>query len=416
MVAHLQNTTPRTSQANHNPPPLVIPAPSAAPIQQASIPSSPTNLYNNFPDAPPPSRVLSQKNNNSNDFPPPPPANLHQTEAPQNIGHIQPISEEPTSSVTQKSAFQIDDNLDDLIDSLQPSTHRQPAPAISPTPKPAIAKKPPTPTKNSPNTSKFQLTDMSSALDDLDASLDQLTSPSPAPAPAPQKIYQPTPQTLPQAAKMTQDPLPPPVANLAPPTHSADPEQIQFSDRGIKVYGPNTKSATLHQNAEFFVDLKKAGSGKLSGGMVGPADASIKMEPLPENLFKIGYLPTEPGNYTITLKFEGNDIPGSPFDIVVAGSNNSGSDAKPVDSEKAVVGRVLNFGLKLPNVEYEHLKASIINPHGTVENLNIENISFGSYNVKFKPAMVGFYRLNILYWSGGFGEIGPGFYRVSSPA
>jgi len=387
------------------------------PDPQNTPPKSSAN--SDFPPAPPPTRTVSVKTSSDGGFPAPPPNMNHgiNVEPNQDLSSSRHNSSRRSNGPNAGTGSFRMPNLDEIMDGLEveaPSMaltqtdsvlRNQTTQSVSsirePESRPVqVAQENNKPIGKPFQKAAFQLDDVTDSLADLENSINQGNSNA-----SPIKSHSQTSMPPPISPKPPINTAP----NLTPPKTIAQPQNTlpshsspvssnnNSSTPGIKAYGPNMYTANLNQPAEFFVDLKNAGSGKLSGGMVGPADAGIKMEELPENLFKIGYLPTEPGQYTITLKFENNDIPGSPFDITVEGKRDP---TKLQDNEKAVVGRILNFGLKLPRIDFESLTASVENPDGSTARMGIDNIAEGNYNIKFRPEMVGVHRLNILHWVG----------------
>ena len=65
-----------------------------------------------------------------------------------------------------------------------------------------------------------------------------------------------------------------------------------------------------------------AGSGGLSLAIEGPSEAKMTCKDNRDGSCSVEYLPTEPGDYDIGIKFADKHIPGSPFKVSEINSTN----------------------------------------------------------------------------------------------
>ncbi len=97
--------------------------------------------------------------------------------------------------------------------------------------------------------------------------------------------------------------------------NSADPGRIFASGDGLH-HGETGKPC------EFLIDTLNAGAGPLAVTVDGPAKVQLECKEAPQG-YKVGFVPSTPGDYLITVKFVGTNIAGSPFKCHVTGANLS---------------------------------------------------------------------------------------------
>lgn len=69
---------------------------------------------------------------------------------------------------------------------------------------------------------------------------------------------------------------------------------------------------------DFIVDTCSAGTGTLAVTIDGPSKVSMDCTEVEEG-YKVRYTPLAPGDYFITVKYNGYHISGSPFKVHCAG-------------------------------------------------------------------------------------------------
>ncbi|KAL1493038.1 hypothetical protein ABEB36_011179 [Hypothenemus hampei] len=82
-------------------------------------------------------------------------------------------------------------------------------------------------------------------------------------------------------------------------------------------YGPGLENGILNKLNAFTVETKGAGTGGLSLAIEGPSEAKVTCKDNRDGSCSVEYVPTEPGEYDVTIRFADNHIPGSPFRVLV---------------------------------------------------------------------------------------------------
>ncbi|XP_055616121.1 filamin-A isoform X3 [Toxorhynchites rutilus septentrionalis] len=84
-----------------------------------------------------------------------------------------------------------------------------------------------------------------------------------------------------------------------------------------RAFGPGLEQALTDQPATFTVETRGAGAGGLSLAIEGPSEAKMSCTDNRDGSCDVEYVPTEPGEYDITIRFAEKHIPGSPFKVIV---------------------------------------------------------------------------------------------------
>lgn len=89
----------------------------------------------------------------------------------------------------------------------------------------------------------------------------------------------------------------------------------------VRVYGPGIEHGVLPLfQSRFVCETKGAGAGQLTVRIRGPK-AAFRVEMARDNTKERSILckydPTEPGNYRIEIKWSGEHVPNSPFDVFI---------------------------------------------------------------------------------------------------
>uniref|UniRef100_A0A4W6F0Q2 Filamin C n=1 Tax=Lates calcarifer TaxID=8187 RepID=A0A4W6F0Q2_LATCA len=127
----------------------------------------------------------------------------------------------------------------------------------------------------------------------------------------------------------------------------------------VKAFGKGLVEAHTFEMAEFFVDIRNAGYGGLALSIEGPSKVDINCEDVEDGTCRVTYCPTEPGNYTVNIKFAEKHIPGSPFTVKVTGEGRirESITRKRQASSIASVGSTCGLNLKIPGNWFQMVSA-----------------------------------------------------------
>uniref|UniRef100_A0A3B4ZYR4 Filamin-C-like n=1 Tax=Stegastes partitus TaxID=144197 RepID=A0A3B4ZYR4_9TELE len=168
----------------------------------------------------------------------------------------------------------------------------------------------------------------------------------------------------------------------------------------VKAFGKGLVEAHTFEMAEFFVDTRNAGYGGLALSIEGPSKVDINCEDVEDGTCRVTYCPTEPGSYTVNIKFAEKHIPGSPFTVKVTGEGRikESITRKRQASSIASVGSTCGLNLKIP-VESgsQAMTAQVTSPSGKTVDADIVDGGSSTYSVRFIPQEIGPHTVNVKY-------------------
>ncbi|XP_074601281.1 filamin-type immunoglobulin domains fbug isoform X2 [Brevipalpus obovatus] len=167
--------------------------------------------------------------------------------------------------------------------------------------------------------------------------------------------------------------------------------------------GEGLKSSTLGEESKVFIDTRKAGPGDLTAHCTGFSKVAFcEMVDQMDGTFVLIIKPQESGRHTLTIKYGGENVPGSPFTLRVAGP--------PDPSKVRVYGPGIEHGV-LPLYQSRfvcdtrgagpgRLTVRIRGPKGAFKvDMLRENPKDPKIVCKYDPCEPGDYRIEIK-WSG----------------
>ena len=178
----------------------------------------------------------------------------------------------------------------------------------------------------------------------------------------------------------------------------------------------------MNEKSEFTVNTRDAGYGGLGLSIEGPSKAEINCVDNEDGTCTVDFVPTEPGDYTIHVRFADEEIPGSPFtcNVVPKGGKRrpiveegiSRDSVRNVESAPAQRTSQLlddlvsfspqqphDFALDLKGYDVKNLKATVETPSGKTEPAEIVESSKDAYTIRFVTKEGGIYKVGIHEYS-----------------
>lgn len=87
----------------------------------------------------------------------------------------------------------------------------------------------------------------------------------------------------------------------------------------VTAYGSGLVYGVCGEPGHFTISTKGAGAGGLSLAVEGPSKAEISCHDNKDGTVSVSYLPTQPGEYKISVKFADKHIKGSPYFAKITG-------------------------------------------------------------------------------------------------
>lgn len=159
--------------------------------------------------------------------------------------------------------------------------------------------------------------------------------------------------------------------------------------RKCKAYGPGLERGITQRNNQFTVETKGAGTGGLGLAIEGPSEAKMTCKDNRDGSCTVEYIPNEPGDYDISIKFADQHIPGSPFRVPVDNTVDAsqvvayGPGLEPQNCRANVPG---NFKVDATKSGKANLGVDILTDKGPApKKAIIKDNMDGTYDVTYMP-------------------------------
>lgn len=94
--------------------------------------------------------------------------------------------------------------------------------------------------------------------------------------------------------------------------------KVDADPAALHAYGNGLKEIKTGQKTDFIIDTCNAGSGALGVTVDGPSKVAMDCTEVEEG-YKVRYTPLVPGDYYISIKYNGYHIVGSPYKVPCTG-------------------------------------------------------------------------------------------------
>ena len=193
-----------------------------------------------------------------------------------------------------------------------------------------------------------------------------------------------------------------PEASLKP----GAPINSQADGSKVRVYGPGVEGGldTNTPSAEFTVDVTAAGrSGKPTVSVESPeGPIECSCEENTNGLFSCAYIPTAPGNYTVSVSYAGAPAANSPYKVnIVPGADASACLAygPGVEGSDLRVGSPAEFWVETAGAGEGKLGITVRGTKGPIraEDLIVTAESQDKYHVQYTPQQVGPHTVEVTF-------------------
>ncbi|KAF2884976.1 hypothetical protein ILUMI_21197 [Ignelater luminosus] len=156
-----------------------------------------------------------------------------------------------------------------------------------------------------------------------------------------------------------------------------------------RAYGPGLDQGFVNKSNIFTVETKGAGTGGLGLAIEGPSEAKMTCKDNRDGSCSVEYIPTEPGEYDVTIKFAEQHIPGSPFKVNVdfdVNSNLVSAYGPGLDSTKCRPGVPTKFTIDTSKAGRAPIAVNIRSDQGPLpKKPEIIDNGDGTYDVTYVP-------------------------------
>lgn len=166
----------------------------------------------------------------------------------------------------------------------------------------------------------------------------------------------------------------------------------------VKAGGPGLERAQVGEPAEFSIWTREAGAGGLSIAVEGPSRAEISFDDRKDGSCGVSYVAPEPGDYEISIKFNEQHIPDSPYLVPVEAPVN--------DARRLTVSGLQESGLKANhpasfavrlNGAQGKMEAQVHSPSGALDECAVTELEKDKYVIRFIPRENGVHSIDIKF-------------------
>ncbi|KAG7210743.1 hypothetical protein KM043_012240 [Ampulex compressa] len=159
-----------------------------------------------------------------------------------------------------------------------------------------------------------------------------------------------------------------------------------------RAYGPGLDKGYVNKANRFTVETKEAGNGGLGLAIEGISKVRMTCKDNCDGTCSVEYLPTEPGEYDVSVKFADQHIPGSPFKVQVVPENEAKlvtARGDGLDPEKVREGVPAKFLVDTSKCRPALLDLRVKTDKGQVQKPEIKGCRDGLYEVTYLPTPAG---------------------------
>lgn len=160
--------------------------------------------------------------------------------------------------------------------------------------------------------------------------------------------------------------------------------------KNCKAIGDGLTTGITGSLSRFDIDTREAGLGGLTLAIEGPAETKLECIDNKNGSCSVQYVPTEPGDYDISILFANTHIPGSPFKVGVVNPVRPDKVrifGPAIENQRQIkVGEPTFFNIDVSKAGPGLITVMINNAHGIpVDNVMVVNKGGGLYTVNFIP-------------------------------
>ncbi|XP_034239661.1 filamin-A isoform X3 [Thrips palmi] len=171
-----------------------------------------------------------------------------------------------------------------------------------------------------------------------------------------------------------------------------------------RAFGPGLERGVVDRPNVFTVETKGAGKGGLGLAIEGPSEAKMTCKDNRDGSCSVEYIPTEPGDYDVSIKFADAHIPGSPFNVAVdrqVSPSQVSASGPGLDPAQCRAGAPLNIKVDASKSAKAPLGVNIRSDKGPLpQKTEVRDNHDGTYDVKYVAPPEGSTVLGSITWDG----------------
>ncbi|XP_041442540.1 filamin-C isoform X2 [Xenopus laevis] len=166
----------------------------------------------------------------------------------------------------------------------------------------------------------------------------------------------------------------------------------------VRAGGPGLERGVAGVQAEFSIWTREAGAGGLSIAVEGPSKAEISFEDRKDGSCGVSYIVQEAGDYEVSIKFNDEHIPDSPFVVPVASHSDDARRLTVTSLQETgiIVNQPASFAVQL-NGARGVIDAKVHTPSGMVEECYVSEVDSDKYSIRFIPRENGVHSIDVKF-------------------
>ncbi|XP_078138337.1 filamin-C isoform X4 [Centroberyx gerrardi] len=166
----------------------------------------------------------------------------------------------------------------------------------------------------------------------------------------------------------------------------------------VRAGGTGLDRGVAGMPAEFSIWTREAGAGGLSIAVEGPSKAEITFEDRKDGSCGVAYVVQEPGDYEVSIKFNDEHIPDSPFIVPIATLSDDARRLTITSLQEMglKVGQEASFAVQL-NGARGLIDAKIHTPSGAIEECYITELDTDQHAIRFIPRENGVHSIDVRF-------------------
>ncbi|XP_025106447.1 filamin-A-like isoform X3 [Pomacea canaliculata] len=166
----------------------------------------------------------------------------------------------------------------------------------------------------------------------------------------------------------------------------------------VHAAGPGLERGEVQQPCDFNIYTREAGAGGLSIAVEGPSKAEIDFQDRKDGSCGVTYTVSEPGEYYVSIKFNDEHIPESPFRVPITPSIGDARklSVTSLQDRGLQVGKPAAFVVNFNGAKGK-LRAQVVSPSGSQEEALVQEVDDGQYAVRFIPRENGLHYVHVLF-------------------
>ncbi|XP_014344981.1 filamin-B [Latimeria chalumnae] len=166
----------------------------------------------------------------------------------------------------------------------------------------------------------------------------------------------------------------------------------------VRAGGPGLERGEAGVPAEFSIWTHEAGAGGLSIAVEGPSKAEISFDDRKDGSCGVSYIAQEPGDYEVSIKFNDDHIPESPFLVPVTAPSDDARRLTVTSLQESglKINHPASFAVKLNGAKGK-IDAKVHSPSGAVEECHVSELEPDKYAIRFIPRENGVHSINVKF-------------------